>query len=70
MRQTLQVEVEHLTHFGKPLRAISLDPQSETILLLHRDECRPRHQMLVNRTERSAAVDPNVRRSKPISQNC
>jgi len=25
VRQTLQVEVEHLTRFGKPLRAISLD---------------------------------------------
>ncbi len=69
VRQTVQVEVEHLTGFGKPLRAISFDAQSETILSLHRDECRPRHQMLVNRPERAAAVDPDVRRSKPVSQS-
>ncbi len=69
VRQTRQVKVEHLPGFGKPLRAISLDAQSETILLLHRDKCRPRHQMLINRPERSAAVDPDLRRSKPVSQS-
>jgi hypothetical protein len=39
VREALQVEVEHLTSFGKPLRAITLDAQSKTILLLHGGEC-------------------------------
>ncbi|TIX30639.1 MAG: hypothetical protein E5V34_09090 [Mesorhizobium sp.] len=43
------VEVEHLTRFGKPLRAVTLDAQPETILLFLCGECRPRHQMLVER---------------------
>lgn len=68
VREALEVEVEHLTRFGKPLRAVTLNAQSETILLFHCGECRPRHQMLVDRPEGSAAVDPNVRRSKPVSQ--
>lgn len=68
MRQTLQVELEHLTRFGKPLRAVALDPQTETIFFLHRDECCSRHQMLINGPERSAAIDPDLRRSKPVSQ--
>jgi hypothetical protein len=65
----VQVELKHLTRFGEPLRAVALDPQTETILFLHRDECRPRHQMFVNRPERSATIDPNFGRSKPVSQN-
>lgn len=69
VRQALQIEVEHLARFGKPHRAITLDAQSEAILLLHCVECRPRHQMLVDRPEGSAAIDPNVGRSKPISQS-
>lgn len=40
--------------------------QSESILLLHCGECRPRHEMLVDWPEGSAAIDPNVRRSKPF----
>ena len=38
MRQALQVEVEHLTRFGKPRRAVILDTKSEAILILHRGE--------------------------------
>jgi hypothetical protein len=69
MREALQVEVEHLTRFGKPLRAVSLDAQSKAILLLHGGESRPRYEMLVDRPEGSAAIDPNVRRSKPVPQS-
>lgn len=69
VRQTLQVEVEHLMRFGKPLRAVTLDGQSKAILLLHGGECRPGHKMLVDRPEGSAAIDPNVSRSKPVSQS-
>jgi hypothetical protein len=39
VRQTLQVEVEHLPRFGEPSRSVTLDAQSEPILLLHRGEC-------------------------------
>jgi hypothetical protein len=60
VRQTLQVEIEHPTGFGKPSRTITLNAQSEPILFLHRGECRPRHQVLVDRPEGAAPVDPNV----------
>jgi hypothetical protein len=32
VRKALQVEVEHLPRFGKPLRAITLDAQAEAVL--------------------------------------
>ena len=32
MRQSLQIEVEHLTRFGKPSRAITMDAESEAII--------------------------------------
>jgi hypothetical protein len=69
VRQTLQVEVEHLASLREPRRAVMLNAKSEPILFLHCGECRPRHQVFVDWTEGSAAVDPNARRSKPVPQS-
>lgn len=66
--QALQIEVQHLLYFVQPGAAVTADTKAKPILFLHRGERRSRHEVLVDRAERAAALYPYIRRAKALAQ--